>query len=103
MSQNPRCEDTSKSKPSQSKEARRVLGGLTGGFVGRFCGEFLGMAGGYRGGRAPADFMFSAGGFLADFPADCSFVFCDHKYAPQKSTEKSTTSTVAFGKISTVG
>ena len=60
VSQNPCSEDASKSNPSQSQKARRVLGGLTGGF--------LGLVGGFRGGRAPADFFFSAGGFsAADF------------------------------------
>ena len=52
---------------SIEKKTQRVLGGLTGGFVGRFCGGFLGLAGGFRRGRAPADFLFSAGGFPADF------------------------------------
>ena len=50
-----------KSKASRKKTA---FGGLTGGFVGRFCGGFLGMAGGFQGARAPADFLFSAGGFF---------------------------------------
>ena len=67
VSQNPCSEDASKSNPSQWQKTRHALGGLTGGFVGRFCGGFLGLAGGFRGGRAPADFLFSAGGFSGGF------------------------------------
>ena len=67
VSQNPWSEDASKNNLSQSKKTRRVLGGLTGGFVGRFCGGFLGLPGGFRGGRVPADFLFSAGGFSGGF------------------------------------
>ena len=81
VSQNPCSEDASKSHPSQLKKARRVLGGLTDGFIGRFCSGLLGLAGGFRRGRAPADFCFR----LADFLADFYFATCDQKNPPQKS------------------
>ena len=60
-------------------KSQPVLGGLTSGFVGRFSSGLLGLAGGFRGGRAPADFFI----FGWRFPAVFSFVFCD-----QKSTSK---------------
>ena len=80
-------------EPSFSiKKTRREPGGLTGGFVGRFCGGFLGLAGGFRGGCAPADFLFSAGGFSGGF----FFCILRPKNPPQKSTTKSTASTAVF-------
>ena len=45
-----------------------------------FYGGFLGLAGGFRGGRAPADFLFSAGGFFRRI-----FLFI---LQPKKSTAK---------------
>ena len=99
VSQNPCSEDASKSKPSQSKQTRRVLGGLTGGFVGRFCGGFLGLAGGFRGGHAPADFLFSTGGFSGGVFRRIFFCILRPKNPPQKSKAKSTTSMAIFWQI----
>ena len=98
MSQNPCSEDASESNTSPSQKTQRVLGGLTGRFVGRFCGGFLGLAGGFRGGRAPADFLFSAGGYSGRFWR-IFFCICDQKNLPQKSTAKSTASMAVFWQI----
>ena len=79
------CEDASQEQNLLNRKKPGVyLEVWQGGFVGRFCGGILGLAGGFRRGRAPADFCF----WLADFPAPFfsglfSFAFCD-----QKSTAK---------------
>ena len=99
VSQNLCSEDASKSNPSQTKKTRRVLGGLTGGVVGRFCGGFLGLAGGFRGGCVPADFMFSAGGFPADFFSGFFLYFATkkiHRKNPSLAWQ-------SCGRFSTVG
>ena len=72
-----------------------VFGCLTGGFVGRFCGGLLGLADGFRGDRAPADFLFSAGGFSGGF---FRRIFLLH-FATKISTAKSTTSMAVFWQI----
>ena len=107
VSQNPRIhalKTPPRAIPSQSKKTRRVLGGLTGGFVGRFCGGFLGLAGGFRGGRAPADFLFSAGGFSGGFFRRIFLLhFATKKIHRKNPPQNPPLPWRSFGRFSTVG
>ena len=69
-----------------NRKSRRVLGVLTDGFVD------------YGGGRAPADFLFWAGGFSGE-----SFKFVTQKIHRENPPQNPPLPWRSFGRFSTIG